>query len=120
MLSEIYNLLYQLGVTANYIGFYHICGIAVYRAAGLSAAGDKTAVPGGGKAIWDKLESGGAKYSNGKRYYLAGKPAFTGGTGAQASGTETAKCVASVYPDRFLECRSSGGMTLSAGKASLL
>ena len=24
MLSEIYNLLYQLGVTANYIGFYHI------------------------------------------------------------------------------------------------
>ena len=34
------------------------------------------AIPGGGKAIWDQLESGGTEHSDRELYHLAGGPAL--------------------------------------------
>ena len=51
-MAAVYDLLYQLGVTANYTCFFHTaCAVSLCVEPGSAAAGDKVAVPGGGEAV---------------------------------------------------------------------
>lgn len=74
-----------------------------------AAAGDKMAIPGGGKAIWDQLKSGGTEHSDRELYHLAGGPAPAGRTGAQASGAEAPKRADAGDPGLLTGYRVSGG-----------
>ena len=78
--SAICDLLYQLGISANYKGIspYRLCSIFVRGTARQAFVGDKVAVSRCRQEVWDELEGGGTKYSNCIYYCLEAQSPLVG------------------------------------------
>lgn len=116
--KEIKDLLYKLGLTANYklprILLCFLCHSVDHRKRGTVTAGDKVAVSGGGEAIWDKLESGGAEHTNGGRNHVARELGAAGGTGGQAAGGTAADGAVAGHPCGSGKKRRAASRTFTA------
>lgn len=78
--SAICDLLYQLGISANYKGFLHTAyavSLCVEQQDRLFV-GDKVAVSRCRQEVWDELEGGGTKYSNCIYYCLEAQSPLVG------------------------------------------
>ena len=78
--SAICDLLYQLGISANYKGFLHTAyAVSFVRGTARQAfVGDKVAVSRCRQEVWDELEGGGTKYSNCIYYCLEAQSPLVG------------------------------------------
>ena len=117
-MTIIYDLLYQLGVTANYTGFFHTAYAISLCAEQPASAGDEVALSRGGEAVRHKLEGGGAEYPNRELHHLAGKPAPAGGAGPQAPGSEAPQRRDAVNSGFVAGCRPPGNSRLGRGSRS--
>lgn len=82
-----YDLLYQLGVSANYKGFFHAAHAVTLcmQQQESPPAGDEMALPRRCQTLRNKLESCGAKYSNRRCRCMGTEPSPVGSTCSKAS-----------------------------------
>lgn len=119
-MTEVYDLVYHLGVTANYTGLfsYGLCDVAVRGTARSAAVGDEMAVPGGCKAVRHQLENGGTGHLDCELHQLVGKQAPAGKAGPQASGVEISKTPAAGHPGLLAGYRPSSDSWIGRGGSS--
>ena len=76
--------------------------------AGQTSAGDKMSLPGGGEAVWYKLEGSRAKHTDGMRRYMERKPPFAGTPRLQAAAAKTADHTVLVHFGSVTGCGRGG------------
>ena len=80
------------------------------QAAGTSAVGHKVGVPGGGRAVSDKLESGGAADPNRKRHGMGEEPPAAGTPSRTAPAAKALRCAVAGHPGKqSVYAQSLGG-----------
>ena len=64
---DIFDLLYRLGISANYTGFFSngLCGRSVSGGTGAAITGYKKGISGSGQTVWNQLQRRGAKHPDG-------------------------------------------------------
>lgn len=70
----------------------------MYRKRGTVTVSNEVAVSGDWETVWDKLESGGAEYSDSGGYHVAKESDVIRGTGVQAAGGTAPDGAAAGHP----------------------
>lgn len=91
-------LLNQLGVTANYIGFFHTACAVAFCMEDPASAGHEVGLSGGSQGVSYKLAGSGTEHPNSDPHRLAGEPPLTGTTGPPSPGEKALRRPASCHP----------------------
>lgn len=95
--EAIRELLFRLGVTAKYKGYFYaiyavtLC-IFVYRGTGTAPIRNKAALPESCQKVQDELEGRGTEYPDGLCSCVVCQPPIVGSTGQQAAGQILIRC----------------------------